>query len=104
MAAYNDGFRNCSRRLALSSLIIVILSMPYISGQGSGLLAGIIITIIYLSLYFIMRLLDIFKNSKIADNGIKKSRHQARLSAEFSKELTKEIDEKVKTNNADCWN
>lgn len=44
-----------SSYIAIVSLIIIIISMPLVEGQGYGLLAGISITIIYSILYMVKR-------------------------------------------------
>lgn len=73
--------------IALISMIIFILSMPFIPGQVSGLIAGIIIIAFYSLAYLAMKL---FKTSREKDadhvkHHIKK--YRVGLSAEFSREL-----------------
>lgn len=43
--------------IAIISIIIIILSMPLVEGQGYGLIAGVCLTIIYTILYFIKKYL-----------------------------------------------
>ncbi|KJS12816.1 MAG: amino acid permease [Desulfotomaculum sp. BICA1-6] len=43
--------------LAIAGLVIAILAMPFIPGQGSGLYVGLILTAFYLSLFYIFKVL-----------------------------------------------
>lgn len=73
--------------IALISMIIFILSMPFIPGQVSGLIAGIIIIAFYSLAYLAMKL---FKTSRENDDDHVKyhiKKYRAGFSAEFSKEL-----------------
>lgn len=82
--------------ITLISMIIIILSMPLISGQSSGLIAGFVMIALYSLIY--VSISFVFNPQK--NNNIKKSfkynRNQTRLSAEFSKELTEEAKQKDK--------
>jgi amino acid transporter, AAT family len=40
---------------ALAGLIAIIASMPLIKGQGSGLLAGVILVVFYIGAYLVSR-------------------------------------------------
>ena len=71
--------------IALICMIVVMLSMPLIKGQASGLVAGIIIIAFYSVSYFIFRSF-IFKRNP--------DRLKANFSTEFSKELTTKKDTK----------
>jgi len=42
---------------ALISMIVIIFSMPLISGQASGLIAGIIMIVLYSAIYLLMKLI-----------------------------------------------
>lgn len=42
--------------IAIISLVVIIMSMPLVEGQGYGLIAGITLTIVYILLYFIRKL------------------------------------------------
>lgn len=46
-----------SSLLAITGLIVVILTMPFIPGQGSGLYVGLILTAFYLILYYVFKVL-----------------------------------------------
>jgi AAT family amino acid transporter len=41
--------------IAIISLIGVILSMPLVPGQGYGLLAGVVLTLLYVTIYVIKK-------------------------------------------------
>ncbi len=79
--------------IGLISIIIAILSMPFIPGQTSGLIAGIIIVALYLSIYMAMRYFSLRKNNS-SGNILNHVRYKPRLSEEFSKELNEEIPDK----------
>lgn len=73
---------------ALLSLIIIILSMPFISGQGTGLVAGIIMIILYSSIYLSMKFIT-DSRKKFSLNKI--NMNQRIIPAEYSDELTTDI-------------
>lgn len=70
--------------IALVSLIIIICSMPFIAGQTSGLIAGIIFTAFFAVVYLIMKKLGKIKDSK----PINRRQLRESYSTEFSKELS----------------
>ncbi|MDF2542217.1 MAG: amino acid permease [Herbinix sp.] len=72
---------------ALVSIVVIIISMPFISGQSSGLIAGIIMTALYWLIYFVMNRLQNKVVMKNMNHSSPKVFH-ARLSEEFSEELT----------------
>lgn len=72
--------------IALISIIVIIISMPFISGQASGLIAGIIMTVLYYGIYFLTKYFG--GNKKMNKANLKRSYYKARLSEEFSEELT----------------
>ena len=74
--------------IALISLIIVIISMPFISGQLSGLVAGVIIIALYSLVYLVMR--SYGKVKRMNSRQLNRKVHGLGLSTEFSEELTKE--------------
>ena len=69
--------------IALISILIVIVSMPFISGQTSGLIAGIVMTILFCAIYYITKT-RITKNMSTVSKP-----YQAQFTNEFSEELTK---------------
>lgn len=72
--------------IALIGTIVVIISMPFISGQGSGLVAGIIMTVLYTGIYFIMWITGREGESK----GMERL-HRRRLNASYSQEISEEL-------------
>ncbi|MBE6069127.1 MAG: amino acid permease [Clostridium lundense] len=82
--------------IALISMIIIILSMPFIPGQGSGLIAGFILIALYSFIYMGIK----FVNSSERNNAINRSasnrRYKKKLLTEFSKELMEENEKKDK--------
>ena len=79
--------------IALISMIIVLLCMPFIPGQRVGLIAGIVMVVFYSGVYVAMKFLtrnqNEFTTEKVQSNKIQPS-----FVTEFSKELTKEDHEK----------
>lgn len=73
--------------VVLISLIAVILSMPFISGQASGLIAGIIMISLYSLIYAVFS----YKAKRGTIYGIMGKRYQPSMLTEASKELTKEV-------------
>lgn len=73
--------------IALISIIVVIISMPFISGQTSGLIAGLVITLLFIGIYIIMKLRgsSVNHNDKINRNSL-----GAGFAQEFSEELRAE--------------
>jgi L-asparagine transporter-like permease len=69
----------------LLSLIAAMVSMPFVEGQASGLIAGIIITAFYAVGYLIMR--SYRRKNKAARRNLYQK--DAKLATEFSEELTK---------------
>ncbi|ATW27449.1 amino acid permease [Candidatus Formimonas warabiya] len=80
--------------IVLCSIVIIVLSMPFISGQGSGLLAGVIMTAVYLVGYLAMRSFRRSQKNPLTSYGLNHKKYQTRLSAEFSEELTEEMNDK----------
>jgi uncharacterized ion transporter superfamily protein YfcC len=78
--------------------------MPLISGQSYGFIAGIVLTIVYAGVYFVMKY---SKRNKEDEHRIEVRRYQSRLSTEFSKELTdydkKEDCNKIEESNKDNY-
>lgn len=73
--------------IALISLIIIILSMPFIPGQTPGLVAGIIMTAAYAVIYLIMKALGKTHENRDAGRGNQRNLRSG-YSHEFSEELT----------------
>jgi amino acid permease len=77
--------------IALISIIIIILSMPFISGQSSGLIAGVIMIAFYSVIYYVFKFIRNAQRSNDGDRRLKIKKYRAGLSAEFSKELNEDI-------------
>jgi len=77
------------------SLIMIIVSMPFISGQGSGLIAGIIMIVAFSIIYIFNTWINNLQRNRMIDHSLNKKTCETKLSVEFSKELTREIDSRV---------
>lgn len=73
--------------IALISMIFILLSMPFIKGQGSGLIAGSFITVIYIIIYQIVKRYRVPNNNNYLEKILKK--YRLKYSTEFSQEITK---------------
>ena len=80
--------------IVLLSMIIVILSMPFIRGQASGLIAGLIMIVIYSLAYLVIRIYRVSPQKNTSNKRL--IGYQPRLVEEFSKELIGELNEKNK--------
>jgi L-asparagine transporter-like permease len=79
--------------VVLICMIAIIFSMPFISGQTSGLIAGFIMIGLYALIYTAMK----FKRKIPQKNGDYKNiknNYQTRVQSEFSQELTNEMNKK----------
>ena len=79
-----------SSAFVLLSLSIAIISMPFVPGQASGLIAGTVMVVFYGCSYVIMKLVNASHQKKIDRQNLYQKRKQTKieLSSEFSKELT----------------
>lgn len=82
--------------IALISMIIIIFSMPFIPGQVSGLIAGIIMIGIYLVAFIVMTFVKHSKSSNAVSEGFKRKGYQSIFSEEYSNELIEKMKEKDK--------
>ncbi|GAB6178788.1 amino acid permease [Desulfotomaculum defluvii] len=73
--------------IGLLSLLIAIISMPFISGQTSGLLAGIIIIALYTSIYLGIKFFRLAPKINQAGRRLDSKSYDQILSTEYSKEL-----------------
>jgi L-asparagine transporter-like permease len=73
--------------IALISIIIVILSMPLISGQSSGLIAGFIMVTLYSLIYLAVKFFGGAAKKHTHGRMLSNKRYAPKLSMEFSKEL-----------------
>lgn len=76
--------------IALISLIIVLLSMPLIPGQGTGLVAGIVMLVLFSAIYFVMRYRITTQNKTTVRGGIQP---EPGLLTEISEEITPDKEE-----------
>jgi L-asparagine transporter-like permease len=75
--------------IALISLVVVLLSMPLIPGQGTGLVAGIVMVVLYAAIYFVTRFRTSTQNKHTARM---RPQRNSELVTEFSEELTLDQD------------
>lgn len=78
--------------IVLICMVIIILSMPFIPGQSSGLIAGLIMVAFYSIAYMAIRLTNVSRKDKAAGN----KKFRKALLTEFSEELTEEAEESDK--------
>ncbi|WP_160718819.1 amino acid permease [Bacillus sp. USDA818B3_A] len=71
--------------LALVSLIVVLLSMPLIPGQGTGLVAGLVMIVLFTGIYFVTNRRLGTKTKTAARQGVQQ---KPAFLTEFSEELT----------------
>ena len=80
--------------IALISMIIVLLSMPFIPGQGVGLIAGIVMVVLFSGVYLAMKFLTRSHADFPMEKGFERMKVQPSLLTEFSEELREKDDEK----------
>lgn len=81
-----------SSLFVLISLVIAILSMPFVPGQTSGLIAGVIMVALYTVCYIFVKL----HHGSRERTAARRVLHSGEYRAEFSAELTKEPSEEKK--------
>ena len=79
--------------ITLISMIIVLVSMPFIPGQGTGLVAGIGMVVVYSLIYFAMRYRTRERTSK---SGVSTIDYRDGMLTEFSEELTDQVNNEEK--------
>jgi L-asparagine transporter-like permease len=79
--------------ITLISMIIVLVSMPFIPGQGTGLVAGIGMVVVYSLIYFAMRYRTRERTSK---SGVSTIDYRDGMLTEFSEELTDKVNDEEK--------
>lgn len=77
-----------SSLIVLIALIISIVSMPFVPGQTSGLIAGCGLVVIYTVSYNIMKYAKPYQDRKSNETRYDSNKYRELLSTEFSKELT----------------
>lgn len=70
--------------IGLISMIIIILSMPFIPGQGSGLIAGLFMVGVYSVAYMVLR----YSRARVSVHKLIKTKYKTNLSTEFSDEIS----------------
>ena len=80
--------------IVLVCMIIVILSMPFIRGQATGLIAGLIMTAIYSLTYFALRIMKFLSLKNTPEKRLNMIGYKSRLVEEFSKELIGELNKR----------
>jgi L-asparagine transporter-like permease len=104
--------------IALIALILVIVSMPFISGQGAGLIAGLLMLVLFSCAYLIQKQVNLRKkensegasmkenlqNESLSARGYTVKRgKKAQYSVEFSDELTDRTKKKNRKSEEDDW-
>lgn len=79
--------------VVLVALVTVILSMPFIQGQASGLIAGLIMTVLYSFAYTVMRFFQASHQKVQQDKPLIRIGFQSGVLEETSKELTERIND-----------
>jgi L-asparagine transporter-like permease len=82
--------------LALISLIIILLCMPFIPGQTAGLITGSSMVVIYSLIYFVMSYLRRTKANETAKKGISPREFRPNYATELARELSERVDERNK--------
>ncbi|WML56138.1 hypothetical protein RCG25_14475 [Neobacillus sp. PS2-9] len=81
--------------ITLISMIIVLVSMPFIPGQGTGLVAGIGMVVVYSLCYFAMRYRTRAR-SQASNSGSSTIDYRTGMLTEFSEELTEKVNDEEK--------
>lgn len=74
--------------IGLISMIIIIFSMPLVSGQGSGLVIGLVMVAIFSLIYIGLKSFNNSEKNKNRHISINTKAHESNLATEFSDELT----------------
>ncbi|MGE5454494.1 MAG: amino acid permease [Methylocystaceae bacterium] len=85
--------------IGLISLVIAMASMPFISGQTFGLLAGIIIVVLFSLIYWVTKSLGLLREHNAANTILVNRRFNNLVSMECSKEIAEAITDKNKKQN-----
>lgn len=85
--------------IALIGMVVVIISMPFISGQGLGLFVGVVMTIIYSFIYIGIKVFSSSSTKNDTSKVIDIKRYRGRLAAEVSNELTESSSDKDRNKN-----
>lgn len=91
--------------LALISIIVIIISMPFIPGQTSGLVAGIVMTVLFIVIYMVMRAMGFTEKDtreKPMNPGSLRSGYAHEISEEFTAEDKLKESGKEDKNSVEC--
>ncbi|ERI94950.1 hypothetical protein HMPREF1982_00632 [Clostridiales bacterium oral taxon 876 str. F0540] len=86
--------------LALIGTNVVMLSMPFIRGQGAWLAAGVVMLVLFSLIYLTMKFFSSSKGKDTSYKSIDFKRFHGRLASEFSRELTIDADKKKNNKNS----
>jgi L-asparagine transporter-like permease len=78
--------------IALISMIIVLISMPFIPGQGTGLISGIVMVIFFSLTYLVIRARR--KGDQPVEKRVQLRKLKPNLATEFSEELNGDVNKK----------
>lgn len=81
--------------IALISIIAIIISMPFISGQTSGLIAGLGITVLFAVIYLVMKFTGKTEEGR-SKKGLDRKNYRTSFAQEFSEEFLQ--DQMISTN------
>lgn len=82
--------------IALISLIVVLLCMPFIPGQTAGLITGSSMVVIFSLIYFVMSYLRRNRVNDTAKKGISPREFRPNYATELAQELSERVDERNK--------
>jgi len=82
--------------IALISLIIVLLCMPFISGQTAGLVTGSSMVVVFSLIYYVMYYRKRTKVAIAPKKGLGQRELQPNFAAEISEEIVEKVDERHK--------
>ncbi|WP_075980609.1 amino acid permease [Bacillus massilinigeriensis] len=80
--------------IALISLILVLISMPFIPGQGTGLIAGLVMVLAFALIFLVVKKREGQKSMII--NSSQESRNSTQLKPNYLTEYSEELDKKGK--------
>ena len=82
--------------ITLISMIVVLISMPFIPGQGAGLVTGFIMIMVYSLIYLALKFRASSERRAAKTRGLLIKNYRSRLSTEFSEEIMGKINKKDK--------
>lgn len=82
--------------IALISLIVILLCMPFIPGQTAGLITGTSMVVIYSLIYFVMSYLRRTRANDTAKKGLSLKEFRPNYATELAREFGERVDERNK--------